>query len=77
MAELDNEMFLFGECKWRSESVTRLNDLSVLPPRAPVCPRRAGGTNLMLFAFGRLFPELQLLAADPAERLYLVTGADM
>jgi AAA+ ATPase superfamily predicted ATPase len=31
MAELDDETFLFGECKWRTERLTRLSDLSVLP----------------------------------------------
>jgi hypothetical protein len=31
----------------------------------------------ILFALGGFSPELQQLAADPAERLYLVAEADM
>lgn len=29
MAELDDGTLLFGGCKWRTERVTRLNDLSL------------------------------------------------
>jgi len=30
VAELDNGTFLFGECKWRADTLTRLSDLSAL-----------------------------------------------
>jgi len=79
MAELDDGTFLFGECKWRTESVTRLNDLSVLQAKVASLPeaRWRNKPSYILFALGGFSPELQQLAADPAERLYLVTDTDM
>jgi hypothetical protein len=38
VTELDNGTFLFGECKWRTETVTRLNDLSVLQAKVASLP---------------------------------------
>jgi uncharacterized protein len=79
MAELDDGTFLLGECKWRTESVTRLNDLSVLQAKVASLPeaRWRNKPNYILFALGGFSPELLQLAADPAERLYLVTDTDM
>ena len=79
MAELDDGTFLFGECKWRTESVTRLNDLSALQAKVASLPearwRRQPG--YILFASGGFSPELLQLAADPTERLHLVAEGDM
>jgi AAA+ ATPase superfamily predicted ATPase len=79
MAELDDGTFLFGECKWRTESVTRLNDLSVLQAKVASLPeaRWRNQPRYVLFALGGFSPELLQLAADPAERLFLVTDTDM
>ena len=79
MAELDDGTFLFGECKWRTESVTRLNDLSVLQAKVASLPeaRWKNKPSYILFALGGFSPELAKLAADPAERLHLVAEGDM
>jgi hypothetical protein len=79
MAELDNGSFLFGECKWRTESVTRLNDLSVLRAKVASLPeaRWRNKPSYILFALGGFSPELVQLAANPAERLHLVAEPDM
>jgi hypothetical protein len=79
MAELDDGTFLFGECKWRTESATRLNDLSVLQAKVSSLPeaRWRNKPSYILFALGGFSPELQQLAADPAVRLFLADKADM
>ena len=79
IAELDNGTFLFGECKWRTDRVTRLSDLSSLQAKVASLPetRWRDQPRYILFALGGLSPELRQLAADPAERLFLVTGTDM
>jgi AAA+ ATPase superfamily predicted ATPase len=79
MAELDDERFLFGECKWRTERVTRLSDLSALQAKVASLPeaRWRDKPSYILFALGGFSPELQQLAADPAERLFLVKDADI
>jgi hypothetical protein len=79
MAELDDGTFLFGECKWHTETVTRLNDLSVLQAKVASLPeaRWRNQPRYILFALGGFTSELQQLAADPAERLFLVTHTDM
>src|SRR5208283_1314516 len=70
MAELNDGSSLFGECKWRSESVTRLNDLSVLQAKVASLPeaRWRNKPSYILFALGGFSPELVLLVADRAER---------
>ena len=79
IAELDDGTFLFGECKWRTERVTRLNDLSVLQAKVASLPeaRWRNKPSYILFALGGFSPELLQLAVNPAERLYLVTDSDM
>ena len=79
MAELDDGTFLFGECKWRTERVTRLSDLSALQAKVASLPeaRWRDKPSYILFALGGFSPELQQLAAVPAERLYLVANTDM
>lgn len=79
MAELDDGTFLFGECKWRTESVTRLSDLSALQAKVASLPeaRWRKKPRYILFALGGFSSELQQLAADPAERLFLLRDTDL
>ena len=79
MAELAHGTYLFGECKWRADSVMRLSDLSGLQVKVASLPeaRWRNRPSYILFALGGFSPELRQLAADPAERLYLVAEADM
>lgn len=79
MAELNHGTYLFGECKWRADSVMRLSDLSTLQAKVASLPeaRWRNKPTYVLFAVGGFSPELKQLAADPAERLYLVAEANM
>ena len=79
VAELDTGSFLFGECKWRTERVTRLSDLSALQAKVASMPevRWRNKPSYILFALGGFSSELLQLAADPAEQVYLVAEADM
>ena len=79
VAELNDGTFLFGECKWRAESVTRLSDLSALQAKVASLPDvlRRNKPSYILFALGGFSRELVQLAADPDERLHLVAEVDM
>ncbi|HUX43380.1 MAG TPA: ATP-binding protein [Terracidiphilus sp.] len=79
MAELGNGKFLFGECKWRTDRVTRLSDLSALQAKVASLPEAAwrDKPNYILFVLGGFAPELKKLAADPAERLFLVGAQEI
>ncbi len=79
VAELDTGSLLFGECKWRTERVTRLSDLSALQAKVASMPevRWRNKPSYILFALGGFSSELLQLAADPAEQVYLVAEADM
>ena len=79
MAELDKGTFLFGECKWRTERVTRLSDLSALQAKVASLPeaRWRDRPSYILFSPGGFSTELRQLAADPAERLFLVADTDL
>ncbi|MGA8161831.1 MAG: hypothetical protein WCB76_13530, partial [Acidobacteriaceae bacterium] len=70
---------LFGECKWRADSVVRLGDLSALQAKVSSLPEVhwRNKPSYVIFALRGFSPELLQLASDPAERLYLVAGADM
>lgn len=79
MAELTHGTYLFGECKWRADSATRLNDQSAPQSKVASLPvaRWRDKPSYILFALGGFSPELLQLARDPAERLYLVRDSDM
>jgi hypothetical protein len=79
VAELDHETFLFGECKWRADSLTRLSDLSALQAKVASLPevRWRNKPTYVVFALGGFSSELQQLASDPAERLHLIAEGDM
>jgi hypothetical protein len=79
MAELVHGTHLFGECKWRADSVTRLNDLSALQAKVASLPeaRWRNKPSYILFTLGGFSPELKQLAADPTERLHLVAKGDL
>lgn len=60
-------------------SITRLNDLSVLQAKVASLPevRWRNKPSYIVFALGGFSPELQQLAADPAERLYPIADTDV
>ena len=64
---------------WCTESVTRLNDLSVLQAKVASLPeaRWRNQPRYILFALGSFSQELVQLAADTAERLYLVAKLEI
>jgi len=70
MAELDDGTFLFGECKWRSESVTRLNDLSVLQAKVASLPEARWRNKLryILFALGGFFSRTSTTCHPPSRK---------
>jgi len=67
------------ECKWRTESVTRLSDLSALQAKVASLPeaRWRNKPSYIPFAPGGFSRELVQLAADPAERLHLISKPEM
>ena len=79
MAEIDTGGFLFGECKWRADSSARLNDYSRLQAKVASLPdaKWRNEPTFILFAVSGFDASLQELAADPAERLMLVSGTDL
>ena len=79
MAELDDGTFLFGECKWRTDRTTRLSDLGALQAKIASLPEAKwrDKPSYILFTPGGFAPELSQLAADPAERLFLVADVDI
>jgi len=79
VAELDNGTFLFAECKWRTDSLMRLSDLSSLQAKVTGLPdaRWRNKASFILFALGGFSSEPLSVAADPAARLYLVAGGEM
>jgi len=79
MAELTHGTYLFGECKWRADSVMRLGDLSAIQAKVASLPEARWRTkpSYVLFALGGFSSELLQLVNDPAEQLYLVAEGDM
>jgi AAA+ ATPase superfamily predicted ATPase len=79
MATLDTGTFLFGECKWRADSTVRLSDYSHLKAKVMGLPEAKWRSTptLMLFSVGTFAPELQKLAEESEERLFLVSASDI
>ena len=79
VAELENGTLLFGECKWRGGRLMRLSDLAALKAKVASLPeaRWRVRPSYILFALSGFAPELQRLAAEPGERLYLVRDTDL
>lgn len=79
MAELNHGTYLFGECKWRADSVMRLSDLSALQAKVASLPegRWRNKPSYILFSLGGFSAELLQLASDPAEKLSLVGATDL
>jgi AAA+ ATPase superfamily predicted ATPase len=79
MAELDDGTYLFAECKWRPDGLTRLSDFSALQAKVANLPEARWRDNptYVLFTVGEFAPELKQLAAEPGQRLRLVDGADL
>jgi len=79
IAELEDGSFLFGECKWSADRAMRLGDLAALQAKVANLPEAAWRErpSYILFALGGFAPELRQLAADPAERIFLIDGAEL
>ena len=79
MAELQSETYLFGECKWKADTVMRLSDYSALQAKVASLPEAKWreAPTCILFSVGGFAPELKALASDPEERLVLVSGAEL
>lgn len=79
MAELDNGEFLFCECKWRPNQPMRLRDLVGLQAKVVNLPEASwrNRPHYALFTVGEFGADLQQLAKDPEERLWLVGGKDL
>ncbi len=79
IGECDDGTYLFGECKWRAESMVRLSDYSLLQAKVAGLPeaRWKSKPAYVIFSLGEFAPELKALAADPGERLFLVSGTDL
>jgi len=79
VAELKDGSFLFAECKWRPDQKLRLGDLVNLKAKVASLPDPSwrDRASYILFTVGSFAPELRQLAADPAERIFLVDGAAM
>jgi len=79
VAEMDDGRFLFCECKWRAGSAARLSDYATLRAKVAGLPdaKWREGASYALFAVGGFAPELERLASDRNERLFLVAGRDL
>jgi len=63
----------------RAESVVRLNDYGSLQAKVQSLPDAKWKDQpvFILFAVGGFAPEVEALAADPSQRLMLVSGRDL
>lgn len=79
MAALEGGAYLFGECKWSANSPVGLGVYSGLRAKIAGLPeaRWRERPTCILFSVGGFTPELFRLAADPEERLYLVSGEEL
>ena len=79
IAELESGGYLFAECKWRTHGPVKLGDLAHLQAKAACLPEQSWHERAtwMLFTVGDFAPELRQLAAEPAERILLVSGKDL
>lgn len=82
IGELDGSSggnFVFGECKWSAEGVIGLGVYSKLQAKVASLPdaKWRNKPTYLLFSVGGFAPELLTLAADPEERLHLVSGDDL
>jgi AAA+ ATPase superfamily predicted ATPase len=77
--ETEGGAFLFGECKWnegRPIGTSVYADLRAKVAALPEAKWRDGAVYA-LFALGGFSPDLAAIAADPANRLHLVSGHDL
>lgn len=79
MAELQESRYLFGECKWSANRPIGLSVYSGLQAKIASLPEAKwrNDSTCVLFSAGGFAPELYSLAANPQERLFLVTGSDL
>ena len=69
---------MFGECKWSANSKIGLSVYSALRAKIAGLPEAKwrDEPTCILFSLGGFTPELLSLAAEPEERLFLVSGND-
>lgn len=79
MAERDDCNWVFGECKWSASNPIELSVYSKLQAKVAGLPEAKWRTapTYLLFSLGGFAPELHTLAADPGERLHLISGDDL
>jgi len=79
MALLGDGSYLFGECKWSASSLVGMGVYSSLRAKIAGLPeaRWCEKPTCILFSVGGFDQRLFSLAADPEERLYLVSGNDL
>ena len=70
---------MFGECRWGSRSPVGPGVYHGLRSKIDRLPEPSCRQNptCVRFSTGGFTPALQALAAEPDERLYLVSGADL
>ncbi len=71
--------YLYGECKWSQDRPVGLSVYSALLAKVAQLPReeQKRDASFVLFSIGGFSPDLERLAADPANRLHLVKGSDL
>jgi AAA+ ATPase superfamily predicted ATPase len=79
MAETTDGRTLYGECKWSGSATIGLSVYSSLRAKIEMLPDPKWRQKpiCVLFSVGGFTPELHSLAADPEERLFLVSGSDL
>jgi AAA+ ATPase superfamily predicted ATPase len=79
VGEVDDGTLLFGECKWNEGRPLGMGVYAGLRAKVASLPEAKWRDNatFIIFGLGGFAPELVALAADPANRLHLVGGADL
>jgi hypothetical protein len=79
IAAIEGGGHLFAECKWRTHGLVKLSDLAHLQAKVASLPEPHWRERpyYALFTPGDFAPEVRQLAADPAERIFLVSGEEL
>lgn len=79
IAELAEGGYLIGECRWHARSMLDVRAYTELAAKAAALPHGSWSENATFVLFSTLgfTPALRAIAAEPANRLALVDGADL
>lgn len=80
VAQLEDDSYLFGECKWRANNgEIKMSDYIRLRAKVEALPNAAWKLrpSFALFTAGEIAPDLQAVALNSKERLFLISGADL